>query len=139
MDKNFITIEVTINASIEKVWNYWTLPEHIINWNFASPDWHTTTAKNNLEIGGTFSYRMEAKDGSFGFDFGGIYTEIIPLKEIKYTMADGRVASINFIENANNIKIIETFEAETENTLELQQYGWQFILNNFKQYTEASR
>jgi uncharacterized protein YndB with AHSA1/START domain len=131
-----ITIENTIKAPITIVWNCWTMPEHIIKWNYASEDWHTTRSENDLQIGGKFLSRMEAKDGSFGFDFFGFYDEIIFQKSIKYTMGDNRKASLTFEETTSGIRIIEQFEPETENTIDLQQFGWQAILNNFKTYVE---
>lgn len=137
-NKTLITIEATINASIEKIWECWTSPAHIIKWNNASVDWHTTKAENDLKVGGKFSSRMEAKDGSMGFDFWGIYDTIVENKLIEYTMGDGRKATIQFTTTGNETTIVETFEAETENSIELQRGGWQAILNNFKNYTESS-
>jgi uncharacterized protein YndB with AHSA1/START domain len=131
-----ITIEATVNATIETVWSKWTNPNDIINWNSASDDWHTTKAENDLVVGGKFSYRMEAKDGSFGFDFWGIYTNIIFNELIEYTMGDERKAKVIFaFENGQTI-ITTFFEAEDENPKEMQQFGWQSILNNFKKYAE---
>lgn len=132
-----IEISTIVNASPEKTWSTWTDPIHITKWNFASDDWQTTTATNDLRPQGRFSSRMEAKDGSFGFDFGGIYTEVIPLKKIGYTLDDDRIVEISFTKKENSIEIIEVFEAESENTLEQQKYGWQCILDNFKKYTES--
>jgi uncharacterized protein YndB with AHSA1/START domain len=134
--KKPITVETLINAPIKKVWAFWTAPEHITKWNHASEDWHTTRAENNLEIGGKFLFRMEAKDGSFGFDLKGIYDNIITHEEISYTLLDDRIVTILFSQTENGVKIIETFEAENENSLELQKFGWQAILNNFKTYVE---
>ncbi|HSN08909.1 MAG TPA: SRPBCC family protein [Hanamia sp.] len=135
--KNTITIETTVKAPVEKVWKYWSTPEDIIQWNSASDDWHTPRAENDLRVGGKFSSRMEAKDGSFGFDFWGIYDEVKPKELIKYTMGDGRKAEIRFSGNDNETKMVETFEAETENPLEMQRAGWQAILNKFKKFTES--
>lgn len=132
-----ITIEATVNAPFEKVWNYWTGPEHITQWNTASDDWHTTQAENDLQVGGKFTSRMEAKDGSFGFDFGGTYTEVDTHTKIAYTLDDDRMVSITFTPTADGIKVIESFEAETQNSEDLQRTGWQAILDNFKKYTEA--
>lgn len=132
-----LTVEATVNASLEKVWNFWTTPEHIMQWNSASPDWHTPSAQNDLRTGGTFSSRMEAKDGSFGFDFGGVYDEVIPHQTIAYTMGDGRKVRIEFAEAHSGVRISEHFEAETENSLEMQQAGWQAIMDNFKKYAET--
>ncbi len=135
-NKLMLTIEATVNAPIEKVWEYWTLPRHIIQWNNASPDWHTPNAENELNVGGKFSFRMEAKDGSMGFDFWGIYDDIKINELIAYTMGDGRKATNTFIAFNNQTTIITVFEAETENPLDMQQLGWQAILDNFKKYTE---
>jgi uncharacterized protein YndB with AHSA1/START domain len=134
--KETITVETLVNAPIEKVWEFWTKPEHITKWNHASEDWHTTRAENDLRIGGKFLSRMEAKDGSFGFDFEGIYDQLITNEKISYTLLDDRKVTITFLPIKNEIQITETFEAETENTLELQKFGWQAILNNFKNCVE---
>ncbi len=138
MTSNMITVEALINAPIEKVWEFWTKPEHIMVWNAASDDWHTPSATNDLRTGGKFTSRMEAKDGSFGFDFEGIYDEVINLELIKYGMADGRKVQVNFIKDGNNTQIIEKFDPESVNPLDMQKAGWQAILNNFKKYTEAN-
>lgn len=131
-----ITIEATISAPVEKVWELWNAPEHITKWCSASPDWHAPSAQNDLRTGGTFSTRMEAKDGSFGFDFGGVYDEVETNQTIAYTMSDGRKVKITFTANGNQTNVVETFDAETENPVEMQQAGWQAILNNFKNYIE---
>lgn len=131
-----ITIETTVNAPVEKVWAYWTQPKHIIQWNNASEDWHTPHAENDLRIGGKFVSRMEAKDGSMGFDFSGIYDEVEENKTIAYSMGDGRKVSVSFAGNGNETKVIETFDPESTHSLEMQQAGWQAILDNFKKYTE---
>ena len=133
-----ITIEATLNAPISKVWEYWTKPEHIVKWNQASDDWHTTRAENDLREGGKFSSRLEAKDGSFGFDFGGVYDKVKEKEYIEYTMGDGRKVKIFFISQNDKTKIIETFEAENTNSLEMQKDGWQAILENFKKYSESN-
>lgn len=133
-----ITISTTIMASVEKVWFLWTLPEHITQWNNASPDWHTPRAENDLRAGGKFLSRMEAKDGSFGFDFWGIYDEVKTNELIAYTMGDGRKAEVHFTSKGNETQIITSFEAEEENSEELQKAGWQAILDNFKNYTETN-
>lgn len=132
-----ITVQVTVKAMMDKAWKVWTTPADIIQWNAASDDWHTTKAENDLKVGGKFSYRMEAKDGSFGFDFGGTYDDIKTNKLIAYTMDDGRTSVISFEPKGNETSIVQTFEAETENTIELQQFGWQAIMNNFKKYAES--
>jgi uncharacterized protein YndB with AHSA1/START domain len=131
-----VTVETTVQAPVEKVWEYWTEPTHITKWNSASDDWHTPIAENDLRAGGKFHSRMEAKDGSFGFDFGGIYDEVKLHEVIAYTLGDGRKVTITFKGQDNETEVIETFDAETENSIELQQQGWQAILNNFKKYAE---
>lgn len=135
-DKTSITIESTIKASLEKAWEAWTTPAHIVKWNSASEDWHTTRAENDLRAGGKFLSRMEAKDGSFGFDFEGVYDEVIPNELITYTIGDGRKAKIIFTLQDNETKVVVTFEAENQNPIEMQRGGWQAILDNFKKYTE---
>jgi len=137
-EKTNITVGTTVNAPAEKVWNFFNAPEHIVKWGSPSPDWHTTTAENDLRTGGKFLYRMEAKDKSFGFDFGGVYNEVKANQVIAYTMGDGRKVNINFTKEGGAIKVTETFEAETQNSLEQQQSGWQAILDNFKNYTETN-
>lgn len=133
-----ITVESTINAPVEKVWAFWSAPEHITQWCSASPDWHAPKAENDLQAGGKFSTRMEAKDGSFGFDFGGVYDQVKTNELIEYTLGDGRKVVVNFSGNGNNTKVIETFDAENTHSLEMQQTGWQAILDNFKKYTEEN-
>ena len=135
-NKEKITINILTNTSIEKVWEFWTKPVHITKWNYASEDWHTPRAENDLKIGGKFLSRMEAKDGSFGFDLEGIYDEVITNEKISYTLLDDRKVTISFLQTENGIEITETFEAENENPLELQKNGWQAILNNFKAHIE---
>jgi uncharacterized protein YndB with AHSA1/START domain len=133
-----ITIENTVKAPVQKVWEFWNSPEHIINWCSASDDWHTPKAENDLRTGGTFSSRMEAKDGSFGFDFGGVYDEVKANELIAYTIGDGRKVKINFSTNGGETKIVEIFEAENTHPIEMQRGGWQAILDNFKKYTESN-
>lgn len=133
-----ITIQATVNAPIEKVWKLWTGPEHITKWNSASDDWHTPKAENDLRVGGKFLSRMEAKDGSMGFDFTGIYDAVEKNKLIAYTMEDGRKCKTLFEANGNETKIITAFDAEKENSEELQRSGWQAILNSFKMYCEGN-
>lgn len=135
-NKEKITINILINTSVEKVWEFWTNPEHIIKWNYASKDWHTPKAENDLKVGGKFLSRMEAKDGSFGFDFEGVYDEVIINKKISYALLDDRKVTVSFLQTENGIEIKEIFEAENENSIELQKNGWQAILNNFKTYVE---
>ena len=135
--KTRITVEATVQAPVEKVWNVWTAPEHIMQWCAASTDWHAPKAENDLHAGGKFMTRMEAKDGSFGFDFGGSYDEVSTHQRIAYTMDDGRKVEIDFIKEGGATKVIETFEAESQNPVEMQKEGWQAILNNFKTYAET--
>jgi len=137
-EKTIITVENTVNAPVKKVWEYWTKPEHITKWNNASDDWHTPWVKADLREGGSFVARMEAKDGSMGFDFGGVYDVLRPNEYIEYTIGDGRKVKINFSAQGNTTKVIESFEAENTNPLEMQRGGWQAILNNFKKYTEGN-
>lgn len=138
IEKTNITVGVTIHTPVEKVWKFWTDPKHIIHWNNASDDWHTTKAENDLRPGGKFLSRMEAKDGSMGFDFTGKYNKIELHKLIDSTLDDNREVRVSFVSNGNETTITEIFEAEQENTIELQQAGWQSILDNFKKYAETS-
>jgi uncharacterized protein YndB with AHSA1/START domain len=135
-NKTVITIEAMIEAPVQKVWDCWTKPEHIIHWNFASPDWHAPAAENDLQPGGKFVYRMEAKDGTVGFDFWGIYDAVKLHESIESTMGDGRKLRVDFIAVEDGTKVVESFEAEEENPVELQRTGWQAILHNFKKHTE---
>ena len=132
-----ITVETTVNAPVEKVWKSWSEPQHIKNWCAASEDWHAPKAENDLRTGGTFSTRMEAKDGSFGFDFGGVYDNVKKNELIEYTMGDGRQVHVTFSPAGDQTKIVETFDAEATNPVEMQRGGWQAILDNFKKYTES--
>ncbi|ALC83720.1 MULTISPECIES: SRPBCC family protein [Bacillus] len=138
-EKLTITVETTVHAPVNKVWEYWTDPQHIMKWSFASDDWHASNAENDLRVGGKFLTRMEAKDGSFGFDFGGVYDEIRINEFISYTLGDGRKVTITFITQENYTKVIETFEAEDTHSIEQQQAGWQAFLDNFKKYSELSQ
>ena len=133
-----ITVENTIKAPVDKMWKFWTSPEHITKWCAASEDWHTPHAENDVRVGGKFLSRMEAKDGSFGFDFGGEYTDVKMHEVIGYILGDGRKVKINFTAKDKETKVVETFDAETENSIEMQRSGWQAILDNFKKYTEAN-
>jgi uncharacterized protein YndB with AHSA1/START domain len=137
-NKTAVTIETTINAPVEKVWKRWNTPEDIIKWNSPSADWHTPRAENDLQAGGKFLFRMEARDGSAGFDFGGIYDEINVNKQISYTIGDGRRVKIIFTSNGSKTRVVETFEAEQFNSIEMQRSGWQAILDNFKNYAEGN-
>ena len=137
--KTVITVQNTVNAPVSKVWAYWTAPEHICKWNNASDDWHTPWATNDLRVGGVFVARMEAKDGSFGFDFGGTYDAVNENEYIEYHInGDARKVKIYFTAEGNSTKVMESFEAENENSEELQRGGWQAILDNFKKYTESN-
>jgi len=133
-----ITVETTVNAPVDQVWKFWTAPEHITQWNFAADSWHSPTAENDLRPGGRFVSRMEAKDGSMGFDFEGVYDEVKTNELIAYTLGDDRKVTVKFQDQGNQTKVVETFEAESQNSLELQQGGWQAILDNFKKYVEAT-
>ncbi|HBU78835.1 MAG TPA: polyketide cyclase [Muricauda sp.] len=134
---NRITVKVSVKADIDKVWNCWTDPEHITNWNFATDEWCCPKAENNLRPNEKFSWRMEAKDGSVGFDFEGTYNKIAEKEWISYKMSDGRKVDIEFTQNGNEIQVSETFDAEGTNSDELQRAGWQAILGNFKKYVES--
>src|SRR5882724_7921466 len=123
-----VTVENTVQAPVEKVWEFWTKPEHITKWNSASDDWHTPRAENDLRPGGSFSARMEAKDGSFGFDFGGVYDDVKKNELIEYTIGDGRKVKVSFSEAGNSTHIVESFDAEQTNPVEMQRGGWQAIL-----------
>lgn len=133
-----VSVQAVIHAPLEKVWRYWTEPEHITKWNQASDDWHAPWAENDLRVGGKFVTRMEAKDGSMGFDFEGIYDVVKLHEEISYTLEDGRKVMVTFVNQGNETKVIETFDAENSHPIEHQQAGWQSIMDNFKKYTEES-
>ena len=134
-----ITVDRIVNAPLDRVWNAWNNPADITQWNAAQDDWHTTRSTVDLREGGTFTARMEAKDGSAGFDFEGTYTRVVPRQRIEYQMSDGREVTVEFAERAGGVQVTETFDAETENSVELQRSGWQAILDNFARYTEAKR
>ena len=129
LEKTIITVSATVNAPVDRVWECWTKPEHITKWSNASDDWHTPSATNDLKVGGRFTSRMEAKDGSFGFDFGGVYTTVINNERIEYTLGDERKVKILFESTAEGIKITESFDTENQNPVEMQKNGWQAILN----------
>jgi uncharacterized protein YndB with AHSA1/START domain len=139
IDKKLICIEINTSEPIHKVWTYYTSPNHIMHWNQASPDWHCPKAENDLQISGAFSYTMAAKDASFSFDFSGKYTAIENEKIINYTMDDGRICEILFIQMKEGTRIVQAFEPETENTIELQTGGWQAILDSFVNYLENNK
>jgi uncharacterized protein YndB with AHSA1/START domain len=136
--KTVIDIKSTINAPVSKVWDYWTSPEHIVRWNSPSEDWHTPRAENDLRDGGKFLSRMEAKDGSFGFDFAGTYDKVVQHEIIDYTLGDGRRVHIRFAGTGNETNVDVDFEAEDINPIDMQRGGWQSILDNFRKYTEAN-
>jgi uncharacterized protein YndB with AHSA1/START domain len=133
-----ITVAAEINAPLQKVWNAWSNPEAIKQWNQASADWHTTEAENDLSEGGQFCFHMAAKDGSAGFDLKGTYVAVDELEYIEYELEDGRQVGISFNEEDGITSITETFEAENQNPASLQQEGWQSILNSFKQFVESN-
>lgn len=137
MTQEKINVRATVLADKQKVWDYYTQPEHITKWNFADPSWHCPTATNDLNVGGRYVARMEAKDGSFSFDFDAVYTEINKGENFSYEFG-GRLARVDF-EGANGqTEISVTFDPETENSIDLQRQGWQAILDNFKKYTETN-
>ncbi len=132
-----IIIKAIVLADKQKVWDYYTQPQHITKWNFADPSWHCPISTNDLKVGGRYVARMEAKDGSFGFDFEAIYQEVNQGKNFTYEFG-GRMATVEFDEKSEQTEVTITFDTETENSIELQKNGWQAILNNFKRYTEAN-
>lgn len=136
-DNQMITVETTVNASLNTVWDSFTNPAHITKWCFASDDWHAPYAENDIQTGGKFKTTMAAKDGSFSFDFEGEYSLVKSQEEINYFLEDGRIVKINFISEENSTKVIETFDPENENPADMQKAGWQAILDNFKKYTES--
>lgn len=133
-----ITISAQVNAPVEKVWQFYTLPQYITQWNNASDDWHTPKADNDLRVGGRFLNRMESRDGTQGFDLSGIYDEVIENNLIGYTLDDGRTVTVIMMGDGDTTEVIVTFDAEQENPIELQKNGWQAILNNFKSFVEAN-
>ncbi len=137
MEQKKIKVEAIINADRKKVWDYYTNPKHIINWNFAHPSWHCPNATNDLKVAGIYKARMEAKDGSFGFDFEAIYTHVKQEQKLEYEFG-GRLASVEFKEIEKETQVTIIFDPETENPLDLQQQGWQAILNNLKNYAETN-
>ncbi len=136
--KESIKIETTVNEPVKKVWDYFSKPEHIVKWNNASDDWHTPTATNDLKVGGSFLSRMEAKDGSAAFDFKGTYNTVEEHEYIEYVLEDDRIVKITFEEVDGKTKITEVFDTENTHSREMQQAGWQSILDNFKKYTEEN-
>ena len=137
-EKKTITVQAVINAPVGQVWKLYTEPEHVMKWNNASNDWHTPRAESNLKVGGKFLYRMEAKDGSSGFDFDGTFEQVIANELIVYSISDGRKVEVTLTKDDNaRTKMATTFEAENSNPIEMQRDGWQAILNNFKIYVET--
>lgn len=137
-ERTAITVEAVVKAPVDKVWTYWNGPEHITKWAFASDDWHVPSSENDLRTDGKFKTTMAAKDGSFSFDFEGVYTNVQTNKVIEYVMGDGRKVKVVFEAKGNETKVTETFDPESENPIEMQRGGWQAILDNFKKYTEAN-
>ncbi|MDP2388498.1 MAG: SRPBCC domain-containing protein [Bacteroidota bacterium] len=137
--KTAITVEANINAPVEKVWKLWIEPLHIMRWNNASDDWQTPRVENDLRVNGDFIFRMEAKDGSSGFDLEGTYTDVKPLERIAYVLKDGRKVSVSFTGKGITTFVKETFETEEKNSTEFQKKGWQAILDNFKKYVESRK
>jgi uncharacterized protein YndB with AHSA1/START domain len=136
-ERTKIAVEVLVKSPIAEVWKLWTTPADITQWNNASDDWHTPRAEADFRAGGKFLFRMEAKDGSFGFDFGGVYDGVETHEYIAYTLGDGRKVEIRFTGSGTDTGVVETFEAESQNPIEMQRLGWQAILNNFKKYAES--
>ena len=137
METQKITIETTVKAKPKKVWDYYTQPEHITKWNFASDDWHCPKAENDVRVGGKMNSRMEAKDGSFGFDFEATYDEVQNHRKLVYTMPDGRQVITKFDDLGDKTKVTTQFDAENQNPVDMQRDGWQEILNNFKKHVES--
>lgn len=131
-----ITVEAIVKAAVAEVWSAYTTPDDIKQWNTASEDWHTIKSTVDLRVGGAFTSRMEAKDGSFGFDFAGTYTKIVPNELIEYSFGD-RAGAVEFVPGTNGVTVRVTFDAESENPVEQQRQGWQAILDNFAKYVEA--
>lgn len=131
-----ITVETEVAASPKQVWDAWVTPDHITKWNFAIDEWCCPKAEIDLKSGGKFKYRMEAKDGSVGFDFEGVFTKVAPQQSLHFKLGDDRLVTIEFLQTANGTRVAETFEAEDENSAEQQKQGWQSILNNFKKHVE---
>jgi uncharacterized protein YndB with AHSA1/START domain len=129
-----ITVTTSIDTPLEKIWKYWTEPEHIKNWYFASDDWHVPQVTNNISVGGTFVIRMESRDGKEGFDFTGVYTEVIPYEKLVYTIEGGRKVVVQFTNGGYTSTVTEIFEIENINSPQMQQQGWQAILDNFEKY-----
>lgn len=136
-DTQSITVETLVNAPVEKAWKAFSEPEHIRQWAFASDDWHAPYAENDLRKDGKFKTTMAAKDGSFSFDFEGVYTSVVPNKSFEYVIADGRTVKVDFLQEANGTRIKETFDPENENPIDMQRAGWQAILENYRKHVES--
>ena len=134
-----ISIRSSINLDKSTVWKLWNNPEHIVNWNFAAPEWHCPSAESDFRVGGKFSYKMAARDESFSFDYSGVYNKIEETDFLAYTLDDGRKVVVEFVGSGELTQVNEQFEPENENALEMQQAGWQAILDNFKKYAETYR
>lgn len=132
-----ISIETEVKATPAQVWDAWVTPEDITRWNFAIDEWCCPSAEINFEVGGAFKYRMAAKDGSMAFDFEGTFIKVIPQNAIHFALGDNRVVTVEFIETATGVRVVETFDAEDEHSAEMQKQGWQSILNNFKKHVES--
>lgn len=132
-----ITVETVVAASPERVWQAWTNPDDIVAWNFASDDWCCPSAHVDLRVGGVFGARMEARDGSFGFDFTGTYTVVEPLRRLAFAMEDGRTVQVEFALDGEGVRVSESFDAEDQNSAEMQRAGWQAILDNFRRHVES--
>ena len=139
MNRKKVEVKTRVHAPLDQVWTCWVTPEHVMGWNFASDDWHTPKATNNLRTDGRFVYTMAAKDGSFSFDFSGTFVEITELQKIITRLDDDRMVVVEFEKIDHEVLVRETFEIEDENSEELQRLGWQAILDNFKKYTESVR
>lgn len=138
-DKTTITVETTVQQPVEKVWKFFTTPKHITQWNFAHESWQCPSAANDVQPGGRLNWRMEAKDGSMGFDYTGTYEQVVPHKSLVYKIDDGRQVAVTFDSEGDKTKVTEVFEVEDTNTIELQRNGWQAILDNFKKYAESQK
>ena len=137
MEKAKVLVSTWVDASIERAWECWTDPRYITRWNFASPDWHCPRAANDLRVGGAFSARMEARDGSFGFDFAGTYTAVVPRERLEYKLGEERSVRVTFASDGVGVRVDEEFDAEEENPIEMQRSGWQSILDNYKACVES--
>ncbi len=135
---NKITVTSTVNADTKKTWDYYTQPKHITQWNFADPSWQCPSASNDLQVGGKYTARMEAKNGNFVFDLEGTYTEVMEGKKLTFKLDDGREVTASFTADGNATHVSVVFDAEDTNPVEMQKGGWQAILDNFKKYTEGN-